>query len=70
LTGQRPRTIGLESHTDHLEAAVEMGAKVLAVSEDLKARRLKAKDLVGYVEAVPERDIPALMADHDHWIPM
>jgi sulfur relay (sulfurtransferase) DsrF/TusC family protein len=70
LAGQRPRTLGHESHTDHLEAAVEMGARVLAVSEDLKARGLKAKDLVSYAEEVPAWAIPALMSDHDHWIPM
>jgi sulfur relay (sulfurtransferase) DsrF/TusC family protein len=70
LAGQRPRTIGLESHIDHLEAAVEMGARVLAVCEDLDARGLKAKDLVPYVEEVAEKAIPALMADHDHWIPI
>jgi len=70
LAGQRPRTIGLESHIDHLEAAVEMGARVLAVSEDLKARGLKAKDLVPYAEAIAEKALPALMADHDHWIPI
>jgi len=70
LARQRPRAIGLESHADHLEAAVEMGAKVLAVAEDLKARGLTAKDLVEYAGTVSERGIPALMANNDHWIPM
>lgn len=70
VAGQSPRAIGLESHIEQLEAAVEMGAKVLVVAEDLKARGLKAKDLVEYIEAVPENKLPSLMADNDHWIPI
>jgi sulfur relay protein TusB/DsrH len=68
-SGQRPRTIGLDSHIEHLESAVEMGATVLAVSEDLKARGLSQKDLVEYAQTVNEKDLGALIAKHDHWIP-
>jgi sulfur relay protein TusB/DsrH len=69
LAGQRPRTIGMDSHIDHLVAAVEMGATVLAVAQDLNARNLTQADLVDYAKAVDEKEIAALMAQHQHWIP-
>jgi len=67
--GQRPRTIGMDSHIDHMVAAVEMGATVLAVAQDLAARNLTQADLVEYAKAVDEKEIAALMALHQHWIP-
>jgi len=67
--GQRPRTIGLDSHIDHLEAAVEMGATVLAVAQDLKSRNLSKDDLVEYAKVVDEKELATLMAQHQHWIP-
>lgn len=66
---QRPRTIGLDSHIDHLEAAVEMGATVLAIAQDLKARNLTQTDLVEYAKTIDEKELGTLMAQHDHWIP-
>ena len=67
--GQKPRTIGMDSHIDHLQAAVEMGATVLAVAQDLKARNLTQEDLVEYAKPVDEKELAALMAQHQHWIP-
>jgi sulfur relay (sulfurtransferase) DsrF/TusC family protein len=67
--GQKPRTIGLDSHIDHLEAAVEMGATVLAVAQDLKVRNLTQADLVEYAKSIDEKEIAALMTQHQHWIP-
>ena len=67
--GQRPRTIGMDSHIGHLESAVEMGATVLAVSEDMQARGMGPKDLVDYAQAISEKAVAKLIDDHDHWIP-
>ena len=69
LAGQRPRTIGMESHIEHMEAAIEMGAQVLAVLEDLQSRGLSSESLVSYAEAIEERRLPAIIAEHDHYVP-
>lgn len=69
LQGQKPRALGLESLLEHLEAAVEMGARVVAVREALEERGLDRKDMPEYVELVSEADLPALMSQHEHWMP-
>jgi sulfur relay (sulfurtransferase) DsrF/TusC family protein len=68
-TGQRPRTIGMDSHIDHLQAAVEMGASVLVVAQDLKTRNMTQEDLVEYAKTIDEKELAALMVQHEHWIP-
>lgn len=66
---QDANAIGYESHQTHLEDAVEMGARVVALRGSLEERGLSEKDLGDYVEVVGEDALPALMEECDHWMP-
>jgi intracellular sulfur oxidation DsrE/DsrF family protein len=50
---------------DDLRALLASGVTVLAVEEDLTARGLGPKDLLGGVEIIPEGELAGAVRDHD-----
>lgn len=66
--GQDPNEIGIEDNLQHLEAAVELGVRVVALSSSLEARGLSKEDIEEYVEVIDDDGLGPLVAEHGHWI--
>lgn len=69
LEGQEPNDIGLENNLTHLESAVEMGVRVVALSSSLEERGLKKENMVEYLEIIDENGAVRLVSEHEHWLP-